>query len=786
MTSLLTHLAADTDVTITRLVLDPSGTDPTPTSLPAEVLSCPDPDTEVDLAVRWVAALLAEGQDPERIGVTYSVSQPYAPLLESAFDAAGIAWHGPTGSTLRATIVVRQCLALLDMAAGRDTGASGITRLGLLRWLGLGQVLEGGTPITTGSLISLIRDEGLHRDARDWSRALEVIAAAGEPVDDPVDDPANDPANEENPRLSRHQRTAQSARALRQLIERLDLMLEGLTAAPDWATLGVRLLHALDDLHLASGRWKVDPAERDAQVALTTLLTDVLPVLDGDSLGPPDPADLARMIERQLGQRRSRHGISTTGIHVGPVASTRALVFDHVIIVGAAEGLLPAMRTPDPLLPDAARLVLRVDADDLPTAMDEEWSTRRDLLGLLASTEHRHATYARGAMPGRAVASLTRYLCAAPLQQVASSLSALREGPAPVSEDDMAIRRALAMPTPDADRAEQVGSLHAWAAPAPNRHFGSIGIDTGWTLRDQTVSASAIESWLHCPYHFFVRRILGISTDEVADQDVDIIEPKDFGTLLHSALEDLVTRALDEGWAPGPGEPWPAQTLSVLVSILDGYVDDAHARGITGWRPSWDYVYALVTDALPELLLKDVGEVRDVPGLAPAQAEQQFGFEGTPEVAFPLSRGGSVKFRGAIDRIDVSADGTTVGVVDYKSGSSTSFSKGLGIPNRNGAPPREKVQDLVYDVAARVLVPAAQQVRVSFVFVPNRGQGVKVIQPVHDDDRRETLAGIIDALEEAGRSMTFIPAPRGRSDFCPVCQRLGHVARRVAAQDDDV
>ena len=60
--------------------------------------------------------------------------------------------------------------------------------------------------------------------------------------------------------------------------------------------------------------------------------------------------------------------------------------------------------------------------------------------------------------------------------------------------------------------------------------------------------------------------------------------------------------------------------------------------------------------------------------------------------------------RGTIDRVDVSADGAAVGIVDYKTGESEQFPRKLGMEGRGGVTAeREKVQDLIYDVAARAI-----------------------------------------------------------------------------------
>ena len=104
------------------------------------------------------------------------------------------------------------------------------------------------------------------------------------------------------------------------------------------------------------------------------------------------------------------------------------------------------------------------------------------------------------------------------------------------------------------------------------------------------------------------------------------------------------------------------------------------------------------------------------------------------------------------------------------------FRKKLGDADGKG---REKVQDLVYDVAARALVPEADEVAVRFVFVPNEGT-VKVESATHVSDREAMLREILTRLADAGRDGQFVAAPGAYRDWCPVCTQMGRRARAVA------
>jgi hypothetical protein len=268
------------------------------------------------------------------------------------------------------------------------------------------------------------------------------------------------------------------------------------------------------------------------------------------------------MLDRTLAARRGRHGASSIGIHVGPVSSSRSLVFDQVLLVGASEGLLPPVRGEQPLLPDAARLLLRRDPDDLPSSSEVEGLTASDVRAAAGSAGSCIAMLSRGALPGRAVGLPSRYLPSGSPDRVTSTRASLTREPAPLAAGDIAERLALSSPFADPALLPRIASIAAWASPEPGPNFGVLGIEAGgWSLHGIDLSASAIEQFLHCPYHFFVQRILGFSTDEFADT-VETIAPNDMGTLLHSAFEEFVKQSRAMGTLPAAGQPWPASSTS--------------------------------------------------------------------------------------------------------------------------------------------------------------------------------------------------------------------------------
>ena len=292
-------------------------------------------------------------------------------------------------------------------------------------------------------------------------------------------------------------------------------------------------------------------------------------------------------------------------------------------------------------------------------------------------------------------------------------------------------------------------------------------------------------------------RCLAVCQDELVIRMLDEILLPGFEVEFIVENRPLARRLHDAGVTVITGDPRRTDTFlkadigpGTCVIIEDNgrrsprkILDAALAKGLTGWRPAWDRSYEIVMASLADFLEVDAVDVRGEPATAPAAAELGFGFDGDPVVEFRVSDDVVVRLRGSIDRLDTSADGGTVSVVDYKSGRSSGFAEKLGKPKKDGTPrEREKVQDLVYDAAAQVLFPAAQRIDVHFVFVPNGGEYPAVVTPTHDPHRALVLRELLLRLETAGQTGSFLPTPQGTRDYCPVCKRLGRRAQIVSGR----
>jgi hypothetical protein len=133
----------------------------------------------------------------------------------------------------------------------------------------------------------------------------------------------------------------------------------------------------------------------------------------------------------------------------------------------------------------------------------------------------------------------------------------------------------------------------------------------------------------------------------------------------------------------------------------------------------------------------------------------------TPALVLTLPRGGEVRFRGRIDRIDRAPDGSTLVVTDYKSGSAPDYGNGsVTDPVAAG----RQLQLGIYGMVAERLEPDAEvDAYYRYVAATEDRPGVPVAsfavtrRRVHD-----VVQGIVDGVEHG-----VFPADPGRARYEP-------------------
>ena len=552
---------------------------------------------------------------------------------------------------------------------------------------------------------------------RELKRAEELPTRSSEPADD--EDPEKRALS-----VAQAQKRLEAAQALR----RAWGVLRGASADwpqrlpwGEWATL---LEQRLEPLLGGSEDWQ----------AFTTALDEIrsLEVIAGTAGIEP------RVGREQMGNAlqdamdalsRPEGRFQRSGVNVLSVTASRGLRFPLVIVPGLDEGKFPSRLRQDPFLLDEERRgigrlplkSLRVDEEKLLFDMAARSAEKR--LVLIASRLDESSDRER--IPSDfflRAASAARGQLAGYNDLQEENIPGLRsvrlDSPAPaekeVAVDEGEIRLRLVTSSPSGGRV-----LEALAELEPQRLRGPKAFDHArWKgaltpfdgrLQDPAlvrwiaasfgpsagpVSVSGLEEYARCPYLFFLKRALGLKKWEEVES-AEGMEPQHRGQAIHEILEKFLQEFA--------GDRILGAAREALFASLDRHarqrLNEARPAGIP------DLLWEIEQDRLLEMLHNwldyELSRLQD--GLLPSYFELPFG-DFSPKQKSPAYRvetGNFVfDFRGRIDRLDLSRDGTRARVLDYKVGSLPSTMTGKPKTPLMGG---EKMQIAVYRGALSAL-----------------------------------------------------------------------------------
>ena len=614
------------------------------------VLHASDSDDEIRAVVRFVRSRLASGIPGHRIGVYYPSPDPYQRLLHRAFAEAGIAVHGPSDSGVGRSAAGRSLIRLLQM----DHDLMG--RAELLSIVAEGAVVatdESGKQVSSRRLELLTRTRFPVIGGADWDRLAESLRV--EPSE-----------------LSERDREA--AAAVLNLITRIRSGLAAIDTAASWA----ETAEAADRLVTAVFRQSPD---RAAVLAVVASLADL------DTIAPAITRDrVVGAISSRLDPITDRIGDEGAGVALGPIDDAVGRDLDTVCVVGMAEGLLPVLGRPDPLLPEGA---VEPSASE---QLDERYRVLQ--LALVAGATHRLCSFPRGSMRGGGDRIPSRWLLPTLSRLAGAKVHATRwqeavaecptvtavpsfvDGilnPPPVLGSDPATSAELRIRTlagsawrVGADSPDLLVRAHQLRA---DRRLGRFTRFTGdvstaadlLTVLDRPLSPTRLEDWAQSPYLFFLSTILRVRT---LDDPADAIEMdlRDYGDLVHTILQRYVDDRIEIGSGPdrdllmsalktecdavvasSPGlvaSLWRRREL-LLRAELDRWFDEDTADADQGWRPTATELGFGRAD--------DAGELLEIP------------YEVTTSTGTT-----SLLLAGSIDRIDNRSGAQRV--TDYKTG----------------------------------------------------------------------------------------------------------------------
>ncbi|HLY79582.1 MAG TPA: PD-(D/E)XK nuclease family protein, partial [Caulobacteraceae bacterium] len=419
-------------------------------------------------------------------------------------------------------------------------------------------------------------------------------------------------------------------------------------------------------------------------------------------------------LEAALRERARPAGQLGHGVVVGPVSAVSGMSFDHIFVVGLTEGAFPPVPPLDPFFPteDEDILHLRqhyrqrdrqafltamaaagrqltlstVDSADGRAAFPSRWLL--EVAAVLLGQDHLHASgFAALGASGqlrpwlRVVRSAQEGVLAAPAmaglddRRLAEVLAWTRAD-RPLAEhalarrDDLPVGISLVMET--ARNSRQLTFFDGFVGGLASRAQAIARLFNG----ERPMSATALQKWAGCPFSYFLEQVLRVRAAE-PPEDRWTIDPAERGTLIHAILEDFL-RSLASVDPPLGSRAYDDSDRRLLRDVADRHFEELRASGLAGNPLVWESMAADIWADLETFLRQDQAW-RAEHGWQPVRFEQSFGWQDQPDSwpALDIEAGGlSLRFRGLIDRIDVSENGHRAFLYDYKTGSSQGY-KGI-------------------------------------------------------------------------------------------------------------
>ncbi len=421
---------------------------------------------------------------------------------------------------------------------------------------------------------------------------------------------------------------------------------------------------------------------RQATTGLAAEITDVLlPAIDLLAQGPGGAAEVgevflrgtarllwrralllapATALEASLGALRLPDAAeASTSIGWMHAATLACCPRPHVWLFGLNARTWPRAGSEDPLLPHHVIPAYRLDPMPVTEADRRAFRAIRGTTArqLVCCASRRDAT--------------GRLLGLSPLMPAGMEPERLRRARVPehaMSEQD----RLMARPQEFA-RTLRSASAHAcwqhWNDPTVTAHDGAVRSDHPVLVRalERVHSATSLKMLLRNPLGFTWRYALGWREPEAGEEAMEL-DALQFGNLVHGML-DTALPAIEA--AGGLGRA-PAPAVAEAVR-------DARARVAATWEAE-----AAVPPAILWALTLDRAEAMAVAALSwvlpplpggRSHAEVAFGGldavhgDGPWDTTLPVTiPGTTLRIRGRIDRLDLSGDGRTARLVDYKTG----------------------------------------------------------------------------------------------------------------------
>ncbi|MEO9254494.1 MAG: PD-(D/E)XK nuclease family protein [Tepidiformaceae bacterium] len=766
-----------------------------------QIVAVTDPEEEVRTVLRMIAAAVGPEAPLHRMAVLYRTVEPYALLTHEQFAASGVPHNGPSIARLGQSLAGRALSGVLGLRGER------FRRDAVMDWLTCApiRIEEGGAPVPAQRWDVLTRSAGITVGERAWKLGIERHVRARVKQAEALEGTGEDPDRAERLRAE-----SDLAKPIAAFIEELAVNTvppseQTWTAFAGWCAwlldryLGNQLWLSSRDSDLNQRGDQVEVEKRafdDVKEAVAGLAA-----LDKVAIGAAAVTETVfrHALERVLEAPGARLGPFGDGVFVGPLASATGMQFDTVYVLGMVEGQMPPVGRDDPLLPDVERKAL---GGAMPLRGSRRAEERRDYVAALASARHQVLLFPRADLRSQSQNLPARWLLEAAtdlasesaglytsvftrqferlqesagprgngwLRSFASFRLALERSPEPGSQQEYDLRSlVLAHPVRSHFLVRDVRQVRDGIEASTARGGTSVTVWDGKLASDEhrapsketPTSPTSLEIWAKCPFRYFLKSVLRVAETEKPEETLTM-GAAERGTLVHAVLQTFF--AGSESFAAVAArttkdQPWTAAEHAYLRSIAEWYFADAEASGLTGKLMLWAIEKRRILRNL-ELFLDEERLRRRQTGFVFASAELAFGMKGGAPLVVRLGDGREVTFRGSIDRVERTLDGSRVAVVDYKTGSNWDYKAMADRPLMNG----KLLQLPVYGLAAAAAL-GAERVQANYWFISEKEKfalkGYEVAQG-EPAEFVETLAKMVDGIE-AG---VFPAHPGKRDDF---------------------
>ncbi|HET7453870.1 MAG TPA: PD-(D/E)XK nuclease family protein, partial [Thermoanaerobaculia bacterium] len=512
--------------------------------------------------------------------------------------------------------------------------------------------------------------------------------------------------------------------------------------------------------------------------------------------GDVERESAARVFFGALDEQREAAGrLGVDGVFIGTAMAARGLSFAMTVVAQLVEREFPAPGRPDPLLFDGERAVLAAHCGRaIPLKVALRSLEERQLFGLAAESATRRLVMTTA----RRDEAMTRDRLPSPFftdarvaaggdDHVRTTELGIPTAFGPAVSETEALERALARSGPATvatadprlDRDLERRSLVR--APRFTPFDGRLGAAARAGLQGfrpgalVSLSASRVGVFAACAYRYFLRNVQGLRPWEEPERSSEL-DPLGLGITFHDAARRIAESA--SSWPPTADEAGRIAAPAAEAALAEYEArEGAIAPGL---------IRELARDRVAALLRAWLDhERRRGDGLRPRAAEASVGSDAAPLAvdAGPFS----VRFVGAIDRIDEDAAHRPARVVDYKVKLAGGFARAFGDAGRIVG--GEAVQLPVYALSTGA--PVASEYLVLEAGGAEPAVEAVSFTPERTADAIESLRAFLRGMDAAIAAGAFLPrtATRFRKDPCRLCDFAdvcgpGHVERFLAKEAD--